>query len=260
MNAFPHELSGGLRQRVMIAMAVAGKPDLVIADEPTTALDVTVQAQVLGLLRDLCNELGTSFIVVTHDIGVASQIADRVAVMYGGRVAELGTMDEVLRAPSHPYTVGLLQVAAGSGPATRPRDSRPAGSAARPARAPEGMRVHAALPVGDRRVLADASRAVTRGDALRVWRPASSKAATAISRLAQETAQFRPMIEVDESRPALQVNGIDKRFPVRRGFSKRDSLHALRHVILDVEPGESSRRGRRIGFGQVDAAARRGRA
>ena len=108
MKAFPHELSGGLRQRVMIAMAVAGKPDLVIADEPTTALDVTVQAQVLGLLRDLCNELGTSFIVVTHDIGVASQIADRVAVMYGGRVAELGAMDEVLRAPSHPYTVGLL--------------------------------------------------------------------------------------------------------------------------------------------------------
>jgi len=105
MKAFPHELSGGLRQRVMIAMAVAGKPDLVIADEPTTALDVTVQAQVLGLLRDLCNELGTSFIVVTHDIGVASQIADRVAVMYGGRVAELGSMDEVLRAPSHPYTV-----------------------------------------------------------------------------------------------------------------------------------------------------------
>ena len=108
MKAFPHELSGGLRQRVMIAMAVAGKPDLVIADEPTTALDVTVQAQVLGLLRDLCNELGTSFIVVTHDIGVASQIADRVAVMYGGRVAEMGSMDEVLRAPSHPYTVGLL--------------------------------------------------------------------------------------------------------------------------------------------------------
>ena len=108
MKAFPHELSGGLRQRVMIAMAVAGKPDLVIADEPTTALDVTVQAQVLGLLRDLCNELGTSFIVVTHDIGVASQIADRLAVMYGGRLAELGAMDEVLRAPSHPYTVGLL--------------------------------------------------------------------------------------------------------------------------------------------------------
>src|SRR6202163_3835095 len=108
MKAFPHELSGGLRQRVMIAMAVAGKPDLVIADEPTTALDVTVQAQGLGLLRDLCNELGTSFIVVTHDIGVASQIADRVAVMYGGRVAELGAMEEVLRAPSHPYTVGLL--------------------------------------------------------------------------------------------------------------------------------------------------------
>ena len=74
MKAFPHELSGGLRQRVMIAMAVAGKPDLVIADEPTTALDVTVQAQVLGLIRDLCDQLGTSFVLVTHDIGVASQV------------------------------------------------------------------------------------------------------------------------------------------------------------------------------------------
>lgn len=108
MKAFPHELSGGLRQRVMIAMAVAGKPDLVIADEPTTALDVTVQAQVLALIRDLCDELGTSFVLVTHDIGVASQVADRIAVMYSGRVAEVGKKDEVLRAPSHPYTVGLL--------------------------------------------------------------------------------------------------------------------------------------------------------
>jgi len=108
MKAFPHELSGGLRQRVMIAMAVAGNPDLVIADEPTTALDVTVQAQVLALIRDLCDELGTSFILVTHDMGVASQICDRVAVMYGGRLAEVGTMDEVLSRPSHPYSLGLL--------------------------------------------------------------------------------------------------------------------------------------------------------
>src|SRR3954447_2551211 len=108
MKAFPHELSGGLRQRVMVAMAVAGKPDLVVADEPTTALDVTVQAQVLALIRDLCRALGTSFLLITHDLGVAAQVADRIAVMYGGRVVEVGTMADVMASPTHPYTVGLL--------------------------------------------------------------------------------------------------------------------------------------------------------
>ncbi len=90
LRAYPHELSGGLRQRVMIAMAVAGSPSLVIADEPTTALDVTVQAQILELLASLRDEFGTSFILVTHDLGVAAQVADRIAVLYGARLAEVG--------------------------------------------------------------------------------------------------------------------------------------------------------------------------
>jgi len=107
-RAYPHELSGGLRQRVMIAMAVAGRPSLVIADEPTTALDVTVQAQVLDLLRSLRDELGCSVLMVTHDLGVAGQVADRIAVMYAGRLAEVGRAANVLRSPAHPYTAGLL--------------------------------------------------------------------------------------------------------------------------------------------------------
>jgi peptide/nickel transport system ATP-binding protein len=109
LRAYPHELSGGLRQRVMIAMAVAGTPSLVIADEPTTALDVTVQAQVLGLVKRLRDEIGCAFLLVTHDLGVAAQVVDRVAVMYAGRITEVGPADEVLRNGAHPYGVALMR-------------------------------------------------------------------------------------------------------------------------------------------------------
>ena len=109
LQQYPHELSGGLRQRVMLALAIAGSPKLVIADEPTTALDVTVQAQILALLRDLADEIGCAFVFVTHDLGVASQLADHVAVMYGGRLAEMADSASVLARPAHPYTIGLLE-------------------------------------------------------------------------------------------------------------------------------------------------------
>ena len=105
---YPHELSGGLRQRVMIAMAVAGAPALIVADEPTTALDVTVQAEIVRLLSDLRDETGSSILFVTHDLAVAASLADRVAVLYGGRLAEVGPAPELLQRPDHPYTVGLL--------------------------------------------------------------------------------------------------------------------------------------------------------
>ncbi|WP_405136139.1 dipeptide ABC transporter ATP-binding protein [Nocardia sp. NBC_01388] len=109
MRSYPHELSGGLRQRVMIAMAIAGNPELIIADEPTTALDVTVQAQVLALLKTIRDELGCGILMITHDLGVAAQISDRLAVLYAGRIAEIGPTAEVLAAPAHPYTRGLLR-------------------------------------------------------------------------------------------------------------------------------------------------------
>jgi peptide/nickel transport system ATP-binding protein len=109
MRAYPHELSGGLRQRVMIAIAIAGDPELIIADEPTTALDVTVQAQVLLLLRRLRDEIGCSIVLITHDLGVAAQISDRIAVLYAGRIAEIGPTPAVLSQPAHPYTHGLLR-------------------------------------------------------------------------------------------------------------------------------------------------------
>ncbi|MFG1676563.1 ABC transporter ATP-binding protein [Micromonospora sp. NPDC049282] len=107
-DQFPHEFSGGMRQRAMIAMALVNDPDLVIADEPTTALDVTVQAQILDLLADLQAEFRSAIILITHDLGVVSQVADDVLVMYGGRAVEHGSVARVLRAPQHPYTWGLL--------------------------------------------------------------------------------------------------------------------------------------------------------
>ena len=108
LNAYPHELSGGLRQRAMIAMALSCKPRLLLADEPTTALDATVQVQVLILLRGLQRALGMGMIFVTHDLGVAAEIADTIAVMYAGRIVETGPAAQVLQAPLHPYTAGLL--------------------------------------------------------------------------------------------------------------------------------------------------------
>jgi peptide/nickel transport system ATP-binding protein len=108
LKSYPHELSGGLRQRATIAVALSCRPSLLLADEPTTALDATVQIQVLILLRRLMAELGMSVIIVTHDLGVAAQIADKVAVMYAGRIVEHGSARDVLRNPAHPYTIGLL--------------------------------------------------------------------------------------------------------------------------------------------------------
>ncbi len=108
INAYPHTFSGGMRQRVVIALALAPEPALIIADEPTTALDVSVQAQILDLLKRLCRERGTSIILITHDMGVIAETTDRVAVLYAGRLAEIGRTEDVLNSPNHPYTKGLV--------------------------------------------------------------------------------------------------------------------------------------------------------
>jgi len=125
LDAYPHELSGGLRQRAMIAMALSCNPRLLLADEPTTALDATVQIQVLVLLRRLQRELGMGMIFVTHDLGVAAEIADTVAVMYAGRIVENGPVARVLTAPEHPYTAGLLASTVHGQPRERDIDAIP---------------------------------------------------------------------------------------------------------------------------------------
>ena len=116
---YPHQLSGGLRQRALIALALAGNPSLVIADEPTTALDVTIQALVLQLLRELQQRLGLALLLITHDLGVVAEMADRVAVMYAGRIVEEAAMRDLFRSPQHPYARGLLAAARGGSPGSR---------------------------------------------------------------------------------------------------------------------------------------------
>ncbi|HUE76380.1 MAG TPA: ABC transporter ATP-binding protein [Longimicrobiales bacterium] len=145
VDEYPHQLSGGMRQRVMIAMALANEPDLLIADEPTTALDVTIQAQILELLNGIRQRLGMGILLITHDLGVVAEVCDRVIVMYAGQVVEEGTVADIFERPSHPYTQGLL--------AAVPRADRKAGRLAvipgtvpPPTRWPTGCRFHDRCP------------------------------------------------------------------------------------------------------------------
>jgi oligopeptide/dipeptide ABC transporter ATP-binding protein len=145
LDSYPHELSGGLRQRVMIAIALAAKPRLLIADEPTTALDVTIQAQILELLRELRSQTGMAVLLITHDLGIVNEIAERVAVMYAGQLVEVGSRQRVLGAPRHPYTQGLLA----SIPARAPRGARLTeipGAVPSPSAWPSGCRFHPRCP------------------------------------------------------------------------------------------------------------------
>jgi peptide/nickel transport system ATP-binding protein len=145
LDAYPHELSGGMRQRAMIAMALANDPALIIADEPTTALDVTIQAQILSLIANLQSETGTAMILITHDLGVVAEVADDVMVMYAGRVVESGPVKTLFDDPQHPYTIGLM----GSMPSIGPREGRLAtinGRVPTPAEMPSGCRFAGRCP------------------------------------------------------------------------------------------------------------------
>ena len=108
IDHYPHQFSGGMRQRVVIALALAAEPQLIVADEPTTALDVSIQAQIISLLKKICKDRGAAVMLITHDMGVIAETCDRVAVLYAGRVAEIGPVDDVINQPAHPYTVGLM--------------------------------------------------------------------------------------------------------------------------------------------------------
>ncbi|UJA21976.1 ABC transporter ATP-binding protein [Thermoleophilia bacterium SCSIO 60948] len=254
IRSYPHELSGGQRQRVMIAMAIAGDPELVVADEPTTALDVTIQAQILQLILKLRDELGCAFLVVTHDLGVAAQIADRVAVCYAGRIVETGPITTVLNAPAHPYTAALM----GSRITLRssrietlatlpgePPDMRtpPPGCPFAPRCAFHVAECDAAVPPLETTELEDQQVACIRAHEIRpelAGMDAADRAASPVVETEEAGAGVAaPSTELKapatSSGVAVALSGIEKSFKVR-GAGRKARIRALRGV--DLELGE----------------------
>ena len=255
LSSFPHELSGGLRQRVMIAMAVAGNPQLVIADEPTTALDVTVQAQVLSLLRTLRDELGCSVLMITHDLGVAAQVADRLAVLYAGRLAELGPTETVLGEPAHPYTAGLMRSRLSL------HTDRTAELVTVPGAPPDPANVPSGCAYAPRCVLATDACDAQLPDPLPVPPVGNSADPGHLSACLADPADVRRLAAAEpppapaapdgqpgeagtagvEVPPAAAVRRVEKTFRVKVGrtLGPKARLAALRRVSLEIGAGES---------------------
>ncbi|ABN85725.1 nickel import ATP-binding protein NikE [Burkholderia pseudomallei MSHR983] len=228
----PHQLSGGMRQRVMIAMALSCRPALLIADEPTTALDVTIQAQILQLIRGLQDEMDMGVIFITHDMGVVAEVADRVLVMYRGEKVEEGACDAIFAAPSHPYTKALL--------AAVPRLGSMRGTDA-PAKFPL-LRFDPAA--GDALVVAGGDATAASGDAAResvlFVDSDAAAASTASTASAAPTACARPAIDTGAP-PLLRVRELVTRFPVKSGVFGRVSqyVHAVERVSFELRAGET---------------------
>ena len=243
---FPHQFSGGMRQRAVIAMAMSGQPRLIIADEPTTALDVTVQAQVLSVLARRQAESGAAVILITHDLGVIAEVAHRVAVMYGGRIVETGRVEEIFARPRHPYTIGLLR----SLPRIDGAEERLvpiSGQPPAPARMPSGCAFHPRCPIGRERTIcaAEAPTLVAVG--------AAGHASACHFAAAAETADTsarrpepRPMTPEGAAKPAaepplLRVDDLRVHFPIRAGLLRRQvgTVRAVDGVSLDLRAGET---------------------
>jgi peptide/nickel transport system ATP-binding protein len=240
VDQFPHQFSGGMRQRLVIAMAMAGRPRLIIADEPTTALDVTVQAQVLALLAQRQKETGAAVILITHDLGVIAEVAHRVAVMYGGRIVETAPVEEIFSRPRHPYTVGLLR----SLPRIDVVDERLVpiqGQPPTPARLPGGCSFHPRCPIGR-----DRPRCATEDPPLL---PVGEKHLSACHFADEVGTLFVearvPAAATAPARPAgdklLVVDHLKVYFPIRRGLLRRRVgwVRAVDGVSLTVHAGET---------------------
>ncbi|MFD8705208.1 dipeptide ABC transporter ATP-binding protein [Kitasatospora sp. NPDC059648] len=245
LDSFPHEFSGGMRQRAMIAMAIANEPDILLADEPTTALDVTIQAQVLDVLRTAREETGAALVLVSHDLGVIAGAADRVAVMYAGRVVETAGVDELFAAPRHPYTLGLIGALPrldGRGGPLVPIPGAPAPMA----ELPPGCPFAARCPLAEERCSAaepalsgdDGHRAAcVRSAELAERRPAPSEVYPAPELPPGPSAGDR-----SGRAPVLSVSGLGKTFPLLKGtvFKRKiGEVYAVDGVELDLRAGET---------------------
>jgi oligopeptide/dipeptide ABC transporter ATP-binding protein len=260
VDNYPHEFSGGMRQRAMIAMGLALEPSVLIADEPTTALDVTIQAQILDLIQDLNKSRGLATILITHDLGVVAEVADRVLVMYGGKVVERGTLDDIFYDPQHPYTWGLL------GSLTRIDRPRPqrlpqiSGAAAPLLNLPSGCSFRTPLPARVPQVPRGAgARGAPRVLASEPPRPL----------LADEPSRRRIGAQVEPDRIGLRPEMSDARRRLRRPLLEVTTSQALpdqdrpadrrsrpgarrRRVSFERQQRRNAGRGRRVGVGQVD--------
>ena len=238
LDQYPHQFSGGMRQRVMIAIGIACNPKLVIADEPTTALDVTIQAQILELMKDLSRKLNIALIIITHNLGVVARYADRVIVMYAARVAEQGPAEAVFHRPRHPYTMGLLR--------SVPRLDRPRGTKLETieglvpnlAHATPGCRFAPRCPFRIDICATEPELQLTdTGGTARCHRHAEIAAGQiAWARSGSEV----PNATVLSTQPLLSVRGLTKHFTVRTGFgAKKATVRAVENVNFDIYPGET---------------------
>ncbi len=246
MSMYPHQLSGGMQQRVMIAMALMSEPALLIADEPTTALDVTTQADILALLKRLQREHGMATIFITHDMGVAAEISDRVAVMYGGRIVEVGPTAAILSHPRHHYTRALLQCVPRLGVRARGGLAYIPGSVPAPQTEMPGCRYADRCPAATDRCFTEAPALEPVGISgleSACWNPAAEPlvVTTAADRAGQPAASDDLGFAIDrEQPPALKVEGLTKVFGARSGFAlrKRAGLTAVNGLDLSIARGE----------------------
>ncbi len=242
-DSYPHEFSGGMRQRVMIAMALVLKPRFIIADEPTTALDVTMQAQVLELLHDLKQEVNVGLVLITHDLGVVARIADRVAVMYGGKLVEQGDVNEVFYRPAHPYTISLMRsmprIDTPRSVKLRPIGGRPPNLAA----IPSGCAFHPRCFLGtDRTICRDEIPALRTAEGFH--RSACHFVEEVLALPVQPPADDDRMAQVSSAepqKPILQVRDLHTHFPVSGLYlpGRRPVVKAVNGVSFTVHAGET---------------------
>ena len=245
VSQFPHQFSGGMRQRAVIAMAMSGHPKLIIADEPTTALDVTVQAQVLAVLAKRQADTGAAVILITHDLGVVAEVADQVAVMYGGRIVESGPVQAIFEHPHHPYTLGLLR----SVPRLDTVDTRLVpiiGQPPTPTALPTGCAFHPRCPIGRHR-----PQCAEQDPALRAVGPGHSSACHFPEEVASLMADAEPKaaavlrgpapVEVPTAAPLLVVDQLQVYYPIKAGVLRRRVgwVRAVDGVNLAVHAGET---------------------